>query len=172
MGTVEIGTLGSNNRKLEKRQPKMKYSVEVETDSRIYQSPGGSGYGTPARGGTPSRQLNWAIEVDILTGEPMKVTMDKTNMERVTAEKVSKRIAARAVEEPGAVKRVSRMEREEELIQRAMRKKSRKVSRQGDWVIFTEKQGVLTTQNGTQQVTERRVKIGSHDLEKLMELGF
>ena len=108
----------------------MKYSVEVETDSRVYQSPGGSGYGTPAngRGGTPSRQLNWAIEVDILTGEPMEATMDKTNMDTVTAEKVSKRIAARAVNEPGAVKRVSRMEREEELIQRVMRKKSRKVS--------------------------------------------
>ena len=105
----------------------MKYSVEVETDSRVYQSPGGSGYGTPAngRGGTPSRQLNWAIEVDILTGEPM---LDKTNKDTVTAEKVSKRIAARAVNEPGAVKRVSRMERKEELIQRAMRKKSRKVS--------------------------------------------
>ena len=115
----------------------MKYSVEVETDSRIYQSPGGSGYGTPARGGTPSRQLNWAIEVDILTGEPMKVTMEKTNMERVTAEKVSKRIAARAVEEPGAVKRVSRMEREDELIQRAMRKKSRKVSRKFKIEYFT-----------------------------------
>ena len=108
----------------------MKYSVEVETNSRVYQSPGGSGYGTPTngRGGTPSRQLNWAIEVDILTGDPMQISMDKTNMDSVTAEKVSKRIAARAVNEPGAVKRVSRMEREEELIQRAMRKKSRKVS--------------------------------------------
>merc|ERR1711892_855564 len=151
MGTVEIGTLSSNNRKLEKRPPKMKYSVEVETDSRVYQSPGGSGYGTPANGrsGTPSRQLNWAIEVDILTGEPMQVGMEKNNIERV-----------------------SRMEREEELIQKVMRKKSRKVSRQGDFVIFTEKQGLLTTQNGTQQITERRIKLGSHDLEKLVELGY
>eukprot|EP00091_Calanus_sinicus_P015635 TRINITY_DN3409_c0_g1_i1.p1 TRINITY_DN3409_c0_g1~~TRINITY_DN3409_c0_g1_i1.p1 ORF type:complete len:153 (-),score=45.86 TRINITY_DN3409_c0_g1_i1:124-582(-) len=152
----------------------MKYSVEVETDSRVYQSPGGSGYGTPTngRGGTPSRQLNWAIEVDILTGEPIQVTMDKINMDTITAENVSKRIAARAVNEPGKVKRVSRVEREEELIQRAMRKKSRKVSRQGDFVIFTEKQGVLTTQNGTQQIVERRIKLGSHDLEKLVELGY
>ena len=52
----------------------MKYSVEVETDSLVYQSPGYSGYGTPVTGygtptttgrGTPSRQLTWAIEVDI-----------------------------------------------------------------------------------------------------------
>ena len=107
----------------------MKYSVEVETDSRVYQSPVGSGCGTPANGrsGTPSRHLNWAIEVDILTGEPMQVSREKNNMERVTAEKVSKRMAARVVNEPGAVKKVSRMEREEELIQKAMRKKSRKV---------------------------------------------
>merc|ERR1711874_473421 len=152
------------------RTNKMKYSIEVETNSRIYESPCSSGYGTPANGrGTPSRQLNWAIDVDILTGEPMQVIMDKNNMNRVTAEKVSKRIASA---EPGPVKRMSRIEREEEFIQKAMRKKSRKVSRQGDFVIFTEKQGILTTQNGTQQITERRVKLGSHDLEKLMELGY
>ena len=107
----------------------MKYSVEVETDSRVYQSPVGSGCGTPANGrsGTPSRQLNWAIEVDILTGEPMQVSREKCSMEQVTDETVSKRMAARAINEPGAMKRVSRMEREEELIQKALRKKSRKV---------------------------------------------
>ena len=105
----------------------MKYSVE--TDSLVYQSPGGSGYATPTNGrGTPSRQLNWAIEVDIVTGQPMSVTMEKTNMERVTAEIGSKKIAGGAVSQAGSVRRASRMEKEEELIQRAMRKKSRKVS--------------------------------------------
>ena len=100
----------------------MKYSIEVETNSRVYESPCSSGYGTPANGrGTPSRQLNWAIEVDILTGEPMQVTMDQTDMGRVTAEKLSKKMSA--------VKRMSRVEKEEELIQKAMRKKSRKVSK-------------------------------------------
>merc|ERR1711862_607764 len=151
--------MGSQNKDtiLETRRgtTRMKYSIEVETNSRVYESPCSSGYGTPANGrGTPSRQLNWAIEVDILTGEPMQVSMDQTDMGRVTAEKVSKRIAARAGSEPGPVRRMSRMEREDELIQKAMRKKSRKVSRQGDYVIFTEKQGVLTTQNGTQQIVE------------------
>merc|ERR1711874_588987 len=90
------------------RTNKMKYSIEVETNSRVYESPCSSGFGTPANGrGTPSRQLNWAIDVDILTGEPMQVIMDKNNMNRVTAEKVSKRIASA---EPGPVKRMSRME--------------------------------------------------------------
>merc|ERR1712098_541120 len=69
------------------------------------------------------------------------------------------------------VQRVSRMEREEELIQRAMRKKSRKVSREGDFLVFVEKKGVLTTQNGTQQINETRVKIGGKDMERLEELG-
>ena len=46
------------------------------------------------------------------------------------------------------------------------------VSRQGDWLVLTEKVGVLTTQNGTQTITEKRVKMGTDDLEKLMELGY
>ena len=46
------------------------------------------------------------------------------------------------------------------------------VSRQGDWLVFTEKVGVLTTQAGTQQVQEKRVRVGSDDLEKLVELGY
>ena len=100
-----------------------------------------------------------------------------------------------------AVRRVSRIQKEDELLQKAMRKKSRKVggafsvitklrvdfrlklyiyyclcvlqvSRQGDWLVFTEKVGVLTTQAGTQQVQERRVRVGSDDLEKLVELGY
>jgi len=143
----------------------MKYSIEVETNSRVYESPCSSGFGTPANGrGTPSRQLNWAIEVDILTGEPMQLTMEDANNGRVNADKLAKKMSA--------VKRISRVEKDEELIQKAMRKKSRKVSRHGDYVIFTDRQGVLTTQNGTQQIVERRVKLGSHDLEKLVELGY
>merc|ERR1711942_562989 len=109
-------------------------------------------------------RMKYSIEVDILTGEPMQVTMDQTDIGRVTAEKLSKKMSA--------VKKMSRVEKEEELIQKAMRKKSRKVSRQGDYVVFTDRKGVLTTQNGTQQIVERRVKLGSHDLEKLVELGY
>ena len=109
------------NLKTRKRPTKMKYSIEVETNSRVYESPCSSGFGTPANGrGTPSRQLNWAIEVDIMTGEPMQVTMDDANIGRVNAEKLAKKMSA--------VKRISRVEKDEELIQKAMRKKSRKVS--------------------------------------------
>ena len=38
--------------------------------------------------------------------------------------------------------------------------------------MFTDKVGVLTTQNGTQQITEKRVKVGSDDLEKLVDNGY
>ena len=87
-----------------------------------------------------------------------------------------------------AVRRVSRIQKEDELLQKAMRKKSRKVasrntlnsltvcvlqvSRQGDWLVFTEKVGILTSQNGVQQVREERVKINSEDLDRLVGLGF
>merc|ERR1719430_1223441 len=50
--------------------------------------------------------------------------------------------------------------------------KGRKVSRQGEWLVFTERSGLLTTQNGTQQVIEKRVKLEFGDLEKLKDLGF
>ena len=86
----------------------------------------------------------------------------------------------------GPERRVSRLEREEQLVQKAMRKKSRKVgtvssaptnffyqvSREGDFLVFVEKKGLLTTQNGTQQITERRVRLGATHLNTLEELGF
>jgi hypothetical protein len=46
------------------------------------------------------------------------------------------------------------------------------VSREGDWLVFRERSGVLTTQNGTQQIRERRVRITEEELSKLEELGY
>ena len=64
------------------------------------------------------------------------------------------------------------------------------VSRQGEWLVFTEKFGLLTTQNGTQQVEkyvfcnilsliitafqefENRVKLDYGDYQKLLDLGY
>merc|ERR1712117_43181 len=50
--------------------------------------------------------------------------------------------------------------------------KGRKVSRQGEFLVFTEKYGLLTTQNGTQQEIERRVKLDYGDYQQLVELGY
>ena len=46
------------------------------------------------------------------------------------------------------------------------------MSREGDFLVFVEKKGLLTTQNGTQQISERRVRLGDHDQTVLEELGF
>merc|ERR1712130_1040564 len=70
----------------------------------------------------------------------------------------------------GPERRVSRVEREEELIQRAMRKRSRKVSREGDFLLLVEKNGLLTTQSGVQEVHERRVRLGG-SLSELEDLS-
>merc|ERR1711913_272243 len=70
----------------------------------------------------------------------------------------------------GPERRVSRVEREDELIQRAMRKRSRKVSREGDFLLLVEKNGLLTTQSGVQEVHERRVRLGG-SLSELEDLS-
>merc|ERR1712130_149848 len=61
---------------------------------------------------------------------------------------------------------------EERKLSKLMNPRGRKVTRQGDWLVFTEKVGILTSQNGVQQVREERVKINSEDLDRLVGLGF
>merc|ERR1719474_550013 len=61
---------------------------------------------------------------------------------------------------------------EERKLSKLLNPRGRKVTRQGDWLVFTEKVGILTSQNGVQQVREERVKINSEDLERLVGLGF
>merc|ERR1712055_1063385 len=70
----------------------------------------------------------------------------------------------------GPERRVSRVEREDELKQRAMRRRSRKVSREGDFLLLVEKNGLLTTQSGVQEVQERRVRLGG-SLSELEDLS-
>merc|ERR1712212_394254 len=61
---------------------------------------------------------------------------------------------------------------DERKLSKLMNPRGRKVTRQGDWLVFTEKVGILTSQNGVQQVREERVKINSEDLDRLVGLGF
>lgn len=60
----------------------------------------------------------------------------------------------------------------ERKLSQLMNPKGRKVTRMGDWLVFTEKVGVVTSQNGVQQVRESRVKINAEDLDRLKGLGF
>ena len=50
--------------------------------------------------------------------------------------------------------------------------KGRKVTRQGDFVVITEKVGLVTSQSGVQLVREERVQINSDDYDRLVKLGF
>merc|ERR1712001_768401 len=61
---------------------------------------------------------------------------------------------------------------EERKLSKLMNPRGRKVTRQGDWLVFTEKVGILTSQNGVQQVHEERVRINAEDLGRLVSLGF
>ena len=77
----------------------------------------------------------------------------------------------------GGKKSVARSEspaslEQERRLSKLLNKRGRKVTRQGDWLIFTERIGVLTSQNGVQQVKEERVRINPEDLNKLKSLGF
>jgi len=209
----------------------MKFSVQVETESRTYDRVGFSESPSP-------RHLRWKIDVDIHqniikdnkenieVGVPRKkigvvetvprntvgvvetvprntvgevetvprntvgvvetVPRKMNNVVETVPRKESKQfgmepriimeddnVKKRGVSEEnvGRVRKMSKLEREEELVRQAMRKSSRKVSREGEWLVLREKTGLLTTQNGTQQIRETRVRISEGDLVKLCEEG-
>ena len=60
---------------------------------------------------------------------------------------------------------------EEELKRKMQRKPSRKVSREGDYVLIQERKGVLMSQAGAQEVIEERVLIGSDEYFYMMSQG-
>ena len=43
------------------------------------------------------------------------------------------------------------------------------VSRMGEWLVIQERVGLLTTQNGTQQIHEKRIRINEEDLMTFCE---
>ena len=64
--------------------------------------------------------------------------------------------------------------REEEDLKRklaAQRKPSRKISREGDFVVIEERRGCRMSQAGTQEVTQERVLINSDEYFYMMKQG-
>ena len=62
--------------------------------------------------------------------------------------------------------------KEEEELQKKMRRKpSRKVSREGDFVVIQEISGIKMTQTGSQQIREERVRIGSDEYYYMLKQG-
>jgi len=63
----------------------------------------------------------------------------------------------------GGARKEEQKREEEELRKKMTRKPSRKVSRQGDYLIVQERLGVLMSQTGAQQVKESRYLINSDE---------
>jgi len=156
----------------------MKFSVEVQTDCQTYDR---NRVDSPA-----ARHLNWDIIVDIHQ-HSIQFPKEKADAQRemVTARKMGVVHSAPALppasSQVGKIekqmrdtecpRKTSKLDREDELVRMAMRKASRKVSREGEWLVIREKTGLLTTQNGTQQIRETRVRINEDELSKLCELN-
>ena len=64
-----------------------------------------------------------------------------------------------------------RKKEEDELRKKMMRKPSRKVSREGNYVLIQEISGIRMTQTGSQQVREERVLIGSDEYYYMLKKG-
>lgn len=60
---------------------------------------------------------------------------------------------------------------EEETRKKLVKRPSRKVSREGDFLLIQEKIGVLMSQTGAQEIKETRVKIGSEDYYYFLKHG-
>jgi len=167
----------------------MKFSVAVETESKLFHS--------PAEGNTSPNPLNWNIQVLVDQQEfaPLPVNGGSTlksslapisevdGANSVTGKRVSvsQGMGDRSRKESHITinkkKSVAPMDMrttpEDDILRKlSLAARGRKVSRQGEWIILQEKVGVITSQNGVQQVREKRVKLGSSDLEKLIELGY
>ena len=64
-----------------------------------------------------------------------------------------------------------RRREEEELRKKMMRKPSRKVSREGSYVLIQEISGIRMTQTGSQTIREERVLIGSDEYNYMLKKG-
>merc|ERR1712133_181258 len=172
----------------------MKFSVEVETNSSLYPAPGHDNQNLSA--------LNWDIIVEVeqveqlpqqeqqqLIKEVKQVEQQQQQEQQIEQEiretegvsSVSKKTrkistSGGSIQINGGPKKVetstSSAIAEERKLSQLMNPRGRKVTRMGDYLVFTERNGILTSQNGVQQVKEERVKINAEDLARLVEMGF
>merc|ERR1712226_1558948 len=129
-------------------------SVEVETNSSLYDAPVSHN----------SCGLNWDIMVEVEQVELLP-EQEQQQLEQELRQKESESAKKSDTSSSSSMA-------EERKLSKLMNPRGRKVTRMGDYLVFTERAGVLTSQNGVQQVREERVKINSEDLAKLVEMGF
>merc|ERR1712126_495837 len=169
----------------------MKFHVEVETDSSLYE--------TSDKVTQDSKSLHWDIQVEVnkvklfpekhtelgrvnnnVEQQQQKVEREEhsvntihsktslvPNIETSTSRSMEINVETKRTEAASAVEMA-----EARKLSRLLNTRGRKVSRQGEWLVFTERVGVLTTQNGVQQIREERVRINSDDLADLIAMDF
>jgi len=150
----------------------MKFSFQVETDSSLYEAPPTAPH--------KSRGLTWDIEVVVdqvrLPAQVEKQVVEKIEQVVRKADTASKVTSVKPPEIPRKESytetSTGQYKQETRKVSNRMNSRGRKVSRQGEWLVFTERVGVLTTQNGVQQIREERVRINSDDLADLIAMGF
>lgn len=142
----------------------MKISVDVETESHSFDHKE-----TPQRGNKGG--LKWRIDVSLGEAAPSPglavISEASESVTRAPASVVTRpgRVSRVDLTSSGAQTAIRKLSSTSELIERMGRGRkviagrcriqltfSSQVSRQGEWLVFTEKYGLLTTQNGTQQV--------------------
>ena len=69
----------------------------------------------------------------------------------------------------GGDKREKQKREEEELRKKMLRKPSRKISREGDYLVVQERLGVLMSQTGAQQVRKNRYLINSDEYKAVVK---
>merc|ERR1712106_137223 len=167
----------------------MKFSVAVETDSRLIHS--------PEEENTSPNTLQWDIQVlvdqqeyeniPVNGGSSMKSTTlapieetdsvslptGRSEASRLSVSQSNRKESSISISKKKSIALDVRSAPPDDILRKlSMANRGRKVSRQGEWIILQEKVGLLTSQNGVQQIKERRVKLGSSDLEKLLDLGY
>merc|ERR1712133_167429 len=156
----------------------MKFSVEVETNSSLYPAPGHDNQNLSG--------LNWDIIVEVeqveqlpqqeqqqLIKEVVKQVEQQQHQEQQIEQEIretesvssmskkTRKISSsgRSIQINGGPKKVetstSSAIAEERKLSQLMNPRGRKVTRMGDYLVFTEN-GILTSQNGVQQVKEER----------------
>merc|ERR1712226_1232270 len=125
-------------------------SVEVETNSSLYDAPVSHN----------SCGLNWDIMVEV---EQVELLPEQEQQQLIEQELRQKESESAKKSDTSSSSSMA----EERKLSKLMNPRGRKVTRMGDYLVFTE-----TSQNGVQQVREERVKINSEDLAKLVEMGF
>lgn len=119
-----------------------------------------------------SVEVNQMSSVEMHETKSLSVMSTKSSKSNIVIKNTPRKKSSIVVMKETAPKKSPMSAAEERKLSKLMNPRGRKVSRQGDWLVFTERVGLLTSQNGVQTVTEERVRINADDLTRLKSLGF